>query len=228
MTRYLRSIPVILTLGLLLGLGTDMLRRPRAADAEPFHRRVREAAERIPMVIGDWKGEDHEVTRGAVALLRPNVILQRLYKNSRTGQQVNLLVVQCKDARDMGGHNPPNCYPAQGWSIAGVRDVNFEIAASGGKLVLPGREYEFTMAQGLQTDRLFVDHLIILPDGTLVRNVDEIRRAGSDLMRRCFGAAQIQFVFDESVNQSERMRIVGELVGANMQLIDALRSGGKR
>mgnify|MGYP007071125856 CR=1 FL=1 len=31
-------------------------------------------------------------------------------------EQVNVAVVQCRDARDMGGHYPPICYPGQGWT----------------------------------------------------------------------------------------------------------------
>jgi hypothetical protein len=229
-----KFIPIAAALALLAGAATDMLRRPWPADAEPFHARVRVAAAAIPTTIpsaqGVWYGEDHEVAQSAQNLLHPNVIVQRAYKRIVDGreQAFSFLLVQCKDARDMVGHNPPRCYPGQGWQLASTRDVAWTVPDSAaGQRSVPGREFEFTRHVNLNTEQQWVDHLIILPDGGLVRDVDQINAVEANRARRFFGAAQIQLVFDDTFTEAQRRTVVAEVIGANLQLIEALCSGGK-
>jgi len=106
-----RNIPAFLTVALLLGLTAETLSRPGPKDATPFHTRVREFKTHFNNPEG-WtaKVPDNELPPGAVALLKPNLDICRTYLNPR----FEFLLVQCLDARDMGGHFPPNCYPASG------------------------------------------------------------------------------------------------------------------
>jgi hypothetical protein len=220
----LRFLPIALTVGLLGGLCGETLLRPKPADAEPYHRRVREASQRVPLVVGQWLGKEERVEAAAIALLRPNVMLQRRYNNASTGRVVSFLLVQCKDARDMAGHYPPNCYPGQGWRLANAQPMDWRI----GDRVIGGKEYEFTRVETGQPISLFVCSLMILPSGTFVRDISEVRAAAADYLRQFYGAAQIQLVLDGSVPAEERKSIFCELVGANMPMLETLCSGGTR
>src|SRR3954466_15155977 len=113
-----RYIPAYLTVALLLGLSAETLRRPRPGDAEPYHTRVKAAREQFA-VPENWTFEDHDLPDGAIALLKPNATLFRQFKSPRPFQ---FLFIQCRDARDMGGHYPPVCYPASGWVVVGDKE----------------------------------------------------------------------------------------------------------
>lgn len=222
-----KILPFVLTTGLLAGAGIDMLSRPGRRHAEPFHRRVREAALNVPLQIGDWTGTDHQVAVAVTKLLRPNVIIERRYENKKLGLSVGFLLVQCKDARDMGGHYPPVCYPGSGYELEEARDDTWIIAGKDGQRPLPVREYYFVKSRGAMIDEIYVANLVIMPDGRILRDVSAVRAAEADRARRFFGAAQIQLVFSASIPQEQRRAIFSEILGANTEMLDALCSGGK-
>jgi hypothetical protein len=87
----------------------------RAPDPEPYHASVRQAAASVPLRTGTWFATEEPVPPSAMALIKPNVILSRRYVDAISGQQAILLLVQCRDARDLLGHWPPVCYAGQGW-----------------------------------------------------------------------------------------------------------------
>jgi hypothetical protein len=222
MKLRLRYIPIFATLALLVGIVVEGMARPRPMDAEPFHRRVFEASKGIQSTIGDWDSSEVEVPPAAVALLRPNVIRQRRYVNRRTGRRADLLVVQCEDARDMAGHYPPICYPSHGWNAAGTEAAEWKVE----QRVISGMEYYFTRLHDGREVGCYVRNLIVLPTGTLVRDMDQVRAAASDFLRQFYGAAQIQVVMDADVPSAERDEIFAELVGPHLSLLDVLMSGG--
>ncbi|MFW6061969.1 MAG: exosortase-associated EpsI family protein, partial [Planctomycetota bacterium] len=115
-TILVRAATATLTLAIIGGALAERLSYGSADEADPYHRRVAERIANIPYTIGDWKGEDVSVPRSAVELLQPNALCSRQYRNQKTGQVLSLLVVHCRDARDMTGHYPPVCYPAHGWT----------------------------------------------------------------------------------------------------------------
>ncbi|HEV8607761.1 MAG TPA: exosortase-associated EpsI family protein [Tepidisphaeraceae bacterium] len=213
-----RYIPAILTVALLLGLTAETLLRPRPADAEPFHARVKAAALQMSAIDG-WTSADLEVPAAAVALLKPNIMICRQY--SKPGRQVQFLLVQCRDARDMGGHYPPVCYPAQGWIDLHPRDPKPMVWTIGSKTIV-GMEYEFSYAAGGQSRSRIVDNLLILPAGRYAQSMDEIHEVAADYLRQFYGAAQIQLVFDGGVPEKERREIFEELIGKNMTLLTVL------
>lgn len=220
MRRVNRYAPLLAVL-LLAMMGLGNLSRPDAADAEPYHARVREAAEAIPHQIGDWIGRDVEPPREAVELLRPNVLVSRIYEHAVTGRSVTLLLVHCKDARDMAGHYPPNCYPAHGWVVQDSRPRDWQV----GGVTIRGTEYRLSYRRATGTDRMIVDNFMIMPDGSFLREMEGVYNAAADYRAHFFGAGQMQLVMDATIPASERDAIFNELVGANMAVIDALRSG---
>ena len=219
-----RYIPAFLTVALLLGLTAETLSRPRPGDAEPYHARVLAAANAMATPDG-WTFKDLKIPDAAVQLLKPNSRVCRQYFTPTRSFQ--FLLIQCRDARDMGGHYPPICYPASGW-VAVQNEKGKPLARhmtwTINNRVIVGMEYEFTGNTDGQTITRTVDNLLILPRGRecYVQQMDEIRAAAADYLRQFYGAAQIQLIFDGAVPETERRQIFTQLIGKNMNLLTVL------
>ena len=194
LTASSRSIAPVLVLAILGGIFAEKLSRATPADAEQYHQQVGQAIKDIPYRIGDWMGVDVDQPKEAIKLLHPNAILSRSYVNTKTKQSVSLLLVHCRDARDMAGHYPPVCYPANGWVKKKTRTMSWQVNPS---LTVPVAEYEFAMWLPSSSRTMRVVNTLILPDGTLSPNMSEVRKAGADYQTHFFGAGQLQLVFGE-------------------------------
>ena len=165
---------------------------------------------------------DDDLPIGALTLLKPNA---RLYRQFKTPRPFDFLLIQCCDAHDMGGHYPPNCYPASGWVVVGDKDGRDMTWTIGSKTII-GKEYQFSGNSEGQSIIRTVDNLLILPRGRgrncYVRDMNEIRRVAADHLRQFYGAAQIQFVFDGAIPENERREILTQLIGKNMNLLTVL------
>ena len=137
--RMHNFLAVGLSLCLMGGAAVDQSFRTVPANTEPYHMRIRDAADKSPDRIGDWIGQSIETPPSAIKLLRPNVIISKYYLNYVTGQWASVLIVDCSDARDLIGHYPPNCYPSQGWIQTGAEKRDWQV----GNLNLPGTQYDF-------------------------------------------------------------------------------------
>lgn len=220
------GLPALLTFCicafLLAGVATVTLARPEPADAEPYHARVRAAAAELPRQFGDWVGRDAEVPTSAQKLLRPNVILSRIYTNLATGVSATLVIVHCRDARDMIGHFPPACYPNSGWTPQGAVPASWIVDG----VPLTGMEYTFSFRRPTGTDRMVVDNLLILPNGALVRNMEQVTQVAANYAQRFYGAAQVQVLTPAALDDQQREAIFDQVVGAALPLIQTIRSGG--
>lgn len=217
-TRRSRLIAPLLTLGLLAGVAVDTFSRPQPEDAEPYHQRVKQAEKDLPRIIGDWIGDDVPATESAIELLKPNVIYQRAYVNSKTSQRVNVLIVHCKDARDIYGHYPPVCYPAQGMEQRASRPMDWDVAGHR----LTGMEYEFA-GRGFSSRGIVVDNLILMSEGQVLRDMEEVGRTAWDYLKRFYGAAQLQVVFqDTEISDERRREIFRTMVRAHMPIVEAI------
>ncbi|MEM8737137.1 MAG: hypothetical protein AAGG38_01485 [Planctomycetota bacterium] len=128
----LHSIAAPLCAGLiLLGLGAINHGFPTAEDAEPYHAEVLDAVDRTPLDFGPWAGLPVDLPKSAVELLRPNAWLSRSYVDPTARRRAEFLIVQCKDARDLSGHWPPNCYKANGYTAVGVQRRVWTLPAPG-------------------------------------------------------------------------------------------------
>src|ERR1700716_2996219 len=89
-------------------------------DVEPYHALAKQAIDSIPTSVGSWSATPEKVPPEAIKLLRPNDIRSLSYVDNNAASPrwydrwANLLVDQCKDAGDMLGHWPPNCYVYSG------------------------------------------------------------------------------------------------------------------
>lgn len=216
--HYLAPLTAVL---LLVAMALGNLTRTSPQDAEPFHLRVRLAAQEVPRRIGAWESHDVEPPPSAVRLLKPNVLLSRVYQNTATGRDAQFLLVHCKTARDMAGHYPRNCYTSHGWTLDWDRPKDWLV----GGLKIPGTEYCFSYHYPEGTISKIVANFMVMPDGQILRDIEGVRMAAADYTKHFFGAAQIQLVIGAEVPQEERDAIFHELIGANLPLIEVLRTG---
>lgn len=192
--------------------------RPLPEDAEPYHAKVQAAVAELPRHFDTWTSYDTPVPEAAQKLLRPNAIVSRIYTNTETNRSATLVVVHCKDARDMIGHYPPACYPNSGWTQQDAQPRSWTV---GGR-TLEGMRYDFSFQRQTGTERMIVYNLLVLPNGAMVRNMDEVIQIASDYTRRFFGAAQIQVLTPEGLSETEREAIFSEVMTAAMPLIETL------
>ena len=217
-----RLLPPLLTLCVLGGIVAGArANRSLASAALAYHARVRQAADAAPFRIGTWFAEDTPVPQAAVAMLHPNVIVSRRYREIQSGQSVSFLLVQCSDARDILGHYPPVCYVAHGWThrASSVRNCQID------DLSIETMEYDFTQAKLEQESRLIIENLMILPDGTICRDMDGVDRIARDRRLRYFGAAQMQLVCPADMPATQREDLLREFVRGYRTIIDAIRRG---
>lgn len=207
---------------LLMGLTADRIAfHLPSGDPEPYHAKVRAAAADFPFRIGDWVGTQEDPPKSAIALLKPNVVLGRRFENTRTGQKATLLLIQCKDARDIGGHYPPRCYPSHGWQQESAEPRDWKV----GDETIPGTEYHFYFERLGNRSELVVYNFVIRPGGKIERTTKGLREAAADRRKKLFGGGQFQLVFDGETTREERDEILGELLPACMPVINAIRSG---
>lgn len=215
--RIVKFAAPVLTAGLLVGMtAADKLRvDPREADG--FHASAAAAIAATPKTFGPWTAtKEFALPTDATEMLKPNGYVHRMYYNFSTGHEVELMLVQCRDMRDMQGHYPPVCYPSHGCQMpAGVRG---EWKAGG--MTVPGTEYTITWPTGY---RQVIRNFFVLPNGRIAADMESVNAAAKDYRELAYGVAQVQLLFDASVGEAERDEVFGSLVGANRRLIDVLR-----
>jgi hypothetical protein len=193
----------------------------RTPDVSDYHRRVREAAARVPGRIGGWVGEDVPVPAQAIKVLDPNVIISRRYLNVENGATAGVLFVHCSDAHDMAGHFPLRCYPARGWDVKAKRPRDWAV----GGLLVTGSEYEFT-AETLEGRRvnsaIVVENFLLRPGGRIMRDMDAMTRSVVGAGGQSSGAGQLQVYFDASVPEAQRDAAVAALVEGYRPVVDAV------
>lgn len=187
---------------------------------EAFHKGVRDAIDQVPVNIGEFEGVDRPVPAAAGTLLHPNKIFSREYLDG-SGHRVRVVLVHCRDSRDMSGHYPPNCYPGSGWTQKGEA-VERTIPLWGQDV--PMAEYEFVTRGTMDRD---VDWTIydffVLPAGGMCTSMAQVRRAGGDHRWRPYGAAQVQVAFDAAVPEPTRVKLLEELLTPLGPVIDRLQ-----
>ncbi len=212
----------LVTAMLLGAIALENARHVKPENVEPFHEAAKAAIASLPYTMGSWAGSDMEVPPEAVKLLKPNIILSRKYVNySKVNQWVSLLIVQCRDSRDMVGHYPPVCYPGQGEEMVSQRDLTISVAG----LTVPVREYLFQRSIADQVAKRYVYNFLAVPGAGLIRDMEGVYRAAEDYQRRYYGAAQVQVLMPVDIEEAAREGILRTFFGANAGLIRLLRDG---
>jgi hypothetical protein len=179
------------------------------------------AAVTVPVHIANWVSADTPIPQGAAALLRPNYTLSRRYTNLTTGLTGNLLIVQCRDARDLIGHYPPVCYPAHGWTMVNRSPLDWHLDG----LTLHGTIYLFSSSHLGAKSSMRVFDVMVLPDGQTAPDMDGVYKIARDRRQRFFGAAQIQVTTDSEMPDDSRTAVTDLIFEASKPVIDAIRAG---
>lgn len=213
----------VLLVALMLMGGLDA-RTPAGADE--YRARVRKAIDSIPYKIGPAVGTDVEPTRAAILLLSPNKIFQRRYVDPVTGWSQSILIVHCKDVRDMTGHFPPNCYPAHGWKPDGAERVRVQAGAESVEAMV----FRFAKQEAIVSHRMAVLDFFIIPEGggTIFASMDEMERAARASPVGGLGVAQVQIVHDEDASPQWREHMVRETMQAIAPALRVIGQGVQR
>lgn len=219
--KWIRLVAPALASALLVAMGVANAGFPTAEDAEPYHARIMTMSLEAPTAFDGWASRPIDVPPSAVELLRPNAMLSRQFRDPATLRHASILVVQCKDARDLSGHWPPNCYKASGYTQTHVEPRTWPALADGTSDIA-GVEYTFDMETADGPQRLVVANFLIVPGVGPVPDMASVRNAGADPQRRSLGAAQVQVVTDGSFDRAQRDAIFAELLEPHWPLIDAI------
>jgi hypothetical protein len=217
----------VLCLGLLGGIVAQDKTHLSPIDVEPYHARAKAAIEAWPKTIdnGDWTtSEEAALPPSAEQLLHPNCVLNRAYISSTlhvNGRlaQASLLIVQCRDSRDMAGHYPPICYPASG--APQLSSSPFRLTTDGATIA--GTQYEF-LRRALPAYRQCVYDFFIVPGKGFVADMDGVHTAAKNYQGRYYGAAQFQVVMDADYPQEVREQIFKMIIGANPKALSVLNT----
>ena len=216
------TTPRLVALVMLGYVGFGHLLADRVApDAETYHARIRVLAEYAPLRIGEWVGKDMPVPVAAVTLLKPNVILSRSFINFRTGTEVQFLLVQCRDARDLLGHYPPVCYVTHGWQLRSSLREDWQV----GDQVIHGTLYNFSPSSSDQLVPQNISNFMVVPGGGTCPDMQGVDGAAKDHRRRLLGAAQVQVVTSERLSMEDHAAVREKLLLAHHDLIDAIGTG---
>jgi hypothetical protein len=224
---------------MLIGMVAESASRVTPRDAESYHKRAKLAVESIPTRIGSFIGRDEPIPREALVILKPNVIRCWKYQDSDTSNPrcydrwASLLVDQCKEARDMSGHYPPNCYRNSGQEL--IYQAPRDWTVNG--MTITGMEYHFRQTTATLSTTTAVYNFLIVPGvpgvsndgvfrGVFCRDISGVNRAAEDYQRRFFGAAQFQLVMNADLPQRERDEIFTTLMQPCVPVIKTLLSGG--
>ncbi len=184
---------------------------------DSYHERVGEIIRAIPVDSNGWVGQQVPLPQSATNLLRPNALVAREYVNKEKEISVTLMIVQCKDTRDMAGHYPPRCYPANGWL------ENSEV--SQGVFTLDGqslRRYGFHRFAGQTSREITVYNLFALPTGESTISMNDVRKLSADYEFRKFGAAQVQIVIDGSIDLADHPWILEQMYTIAQPAVEAV------
>ncbi|MEM9063994.1 MAG: exosortase-associated EpsI family protein [Planctomycetota bacterium] len=199
----------------------------RTPGSAVYFERVKDAIEAVPYIIdGRWVGQDEDPQEAATTLLKPNKLMQRRYRDQETGQVVTLLIVHCKDVRDMVGHYPLNCYPNAGWELTGQERESNAVGA----LSVSSTAYGFRREHEGLRHEMRVQNFFILPAGDetagrVAADYDELDRAGRSARWTELGAAQVQILTDPLMDAEFRDEATRAFMAALEPVIDQIASG---
>jgi len=218
----LRSrLPAVAALAVLVAvIATGGIDAEAPANADAYFDETAAAINGTSTRIGNWNGQPNKVSPAADELLKPNAILQRTYEDGATGRTYNLLLVHCRDARDMDGHYPPICYKNAGYRLESREHVTLELDGE----AIPATRYIYLPPDPLGGP-IEITNFLVVPaqDQPFAADIAPVRRASRSRASAGLGSAQVQIIFDEGVpGREERDAIIDhvmEEIGPSVQLI---------
>jgi len=213
------GVAVVAAAALLVAGGLGFHRFPTASSAAGYHDRVLTLARAAPKTFGPWTGTAQEIPPSAIELLRPNATVSRNFVDDAGARAGQFLIVQCRDARDLAGHWPPNCYKSSGFTETGRAQTTWDAPGLPG---VTGVTYRFERASLNGTLAMVVDNFLILPGVGFVPDMAAVRGAGDDPRRRHFGAAQVQVVTRPGLTEDQRRAVFAEILAPHAELLNTI------
>lgn len=228
-SHFVQRIPVIAplcTLVLLVLLGLGMPTHVSLDDQiEERREQIRIALEQVPFRIagGRWNGIDEPIPPDAQRLLRFNGALSRRYRGE-DGLSATVLLVHCSDSRDMLGHYPPICYPANGWieTALGVNE-SAEITLQTASAQIPVLTYQYRRRLEDGTEhRVRIFDTFILPNGGVTPHINEINTSSGRYALAVQGVAQLQILTPAETSEAVAVAAAEELLSGMSLLMGEL------
>lgn len=221
--KFSKLAPV-LTLGLLIAVGVDGRISPeKVENATAYFDAVRASVESLPRQIGRWTGRDVPVQPAAQELLRPNVLMQRRYTDPLSGSYVDLLIVHCGDVRDMIGHFPPVCYPANGWEMLGEGEA---VRVPTRERTVDAMEYRFARSLEDRDLNQVIMNFFIGPDASdpVAPDYRYVSAAAGSIELAGLGAAQVQIITPSTMDASDRAAVYAKFTEALSPIVRRIAS----
>jgi hypothetical protein len=220
-SRTLDIVALAVAMSTLLAGTIWRLNVPSDEDMSRYHSALELVAHGFPPHIEGWRARNVELPRAAMSLLKPTISLSRQYVREADGINCTFLLIHCRDARDLLGHYPPNCYPGSGWSVDKTSDIT--VNTPDGSAV-NGRLYQFKRPWMDGGSSLLVYHFFYTPDGATSPDMKTVQRVVGDRMMRPRGAAQVQVVMDEMTSPETRRQLIESMIQIHRPLMDAIAS----
>lgn len=101
----------------------------------------------VPLNIGQWEGQDSEISEEVRKGIEADKVLSRVYTRPDSDYYMGLLVVYRKYGRRGFVHRPEMCYPAAGWEIVknGLTEVPYMGRKAPAVKIIAERDYEREM-----------------------------------------------------------------------------------
>jgi hypothetical protein len=191
-------------------VGTEAERGPSRNQA--YLDAISASVSALPYRIGKWIGADIEPQAPAIELLKPNSLLQRRYISTDGTESFTILFVHCGDARDMQGHYPPVCYPANGWVLASASATRFVL----GRDHAPSTIYRFRSVRNGSEQRMTILNFFAVPSEAepMAADMIAVNRAAGGSARAALGAAQAQLIVTGSVSDEHMITLMEEIAPA--------------
>lgn len=216
-----RAAPV-LSLMLIIGSAGIMSRSATSASQGVEAGAVVDAMQQVPYRIGTLVGTDIPLPEETERALRSEATFSRRYVDLHHGHSVDVLVLYCTDARDMIGHDPPICYPSNGWSPSTRAErTPSHVHKDLGDRHVTFRVHHFSRADSIgRVKHISIFNLFLLPHGRITHDMREVTRRTNWLGPGTPGVAQVQILVDSNIPESRAVAIAGDiLVGLSPLLL---------
>lgn len=233
MRAVIRLLPVLVVVGLLLGLRQALpLSVPAGPEVEAARAAIREAVAEVPFLVeARLAGEEQPLPTPAMELLKPNAVLSRTYTDLSTGREYGFVIIHATDLNDMIGHYPPICYPSAGWTPLGGADGDEaprQLTLELGFAELPVRLYRYMRLDALGREvEVRVLNGFILPDGSTSTDMETLRARAGRRALAAAGAAQFQMLVPAAYPEAEVVDAMEAIIRSAEPLVRQMGLGGE-
>lgn len=123
---------IILVLAILITVGSGFIYRD--FESKYSKNSLDKIVLPVPLVnfarqIGDWEGQDIELSETVQKIAGNDDFVNRLYHNKVQNKSVGFYVAYAGQPRNMLGHRPQNCYVGAGWILEETIETEFKSAS---------------------------------------------------------------------------------------------------